>query len=131
MGLNYVPTEPGEGLAKRAGHIRQGRNSGYQALSLALLFGASRVVLLGYDMSMTGKRSHWHGDHKGLNNPRAPQLQSWCAIFATLADAMKAAKHPAHVVNCSRHTAITCFPREALETALVRVARNRKEPSGS
>ncbi len=131
LGLNFVPSEPGEGLAKRAGFIRQGRNSGYQAVGLALLFGAARVVLLGYDMAMHGNRSHWHGDHKGLNNPRAHQLNNWCEIFATLAEAMKARKHPAEIVNCSRATALTCFHREALENGLVRVARTRKKSPGS
>ncbi|HCZ48509.1 MAG TPA: hypothetical protein DCZ11_05850, partial [Gammaproteobacteria bacterium] len=54
------------GLSASPLRIHQGGNSGYQALNLAVLLGAERVILLGYDMH----GGHWHGRHGGrLNNP--------------------------------------------------------------
>jgi hypothetical protein len=40
FGLNFINSEPGGGISTRAGTIRQGGNSGFQAVSLALHFGA-------------------------------------------------------------------------------------------
>lgn len=43
--------------------LRHGTNSGYQAINLAYHFGASRIVLLGYDMKIEGAQTHWHAGH--------------------------------------------------------------------
>jgi hypothetical protein len=44
-------------------------NSGSAALNMALLLGAKRVFLLGFDMKPTGDRWHWH-DCPREPNPR-------------------------------------------------------------
>jgi hypothetical protein len=53
------------------------RNSGFQALNLALQFGAKRIALCGYDFTMH-RGTHWHGRHPaGLNNPTERALEGW------------------------------------------------------
>lgn len=47
------------------GVVQQGRSSGHTAVSLAIALGASRVVLLGYDMRFVEGREHFHGEYKG------------------------------------------------------------------
>jgi hypothetical protein len=42
--------------------IRYGRSSGHMAVSLAVSLGCARIVLLGYDMKVSGDRSHHHDD---------------------------------------------------------------------
>lgn len=93
--------------------IRTGGNSGYQALNLAVLLGASRIILLGYDM----RGSHWHGDHpKRLANPKESDFAAWRARFATtLPDLARAG---VEVLNCSRDTALECFARARLEDVI-------------
>lgn len=90
-------------------------NSGACAISLAIVAGATRVVMLGYDCGLTGGRSHHHGDHPTeLNN--CGSIGRWPIQFARLA--RYAQSRRAVVLNASRETALTCFPRVALEQAL-------------
>jgi hypothetical protein len=90
-------------------------NSGANAVSLAVVLGASRVVLLGYDCQLTGGRSHHHGDHPEpfANCDKLPQ---WPLQFERLGRWASARGIP--VVNASRESALTCFDRVPLELAL-------------
>lgn len=82
-------------------------NSGQRAIQLAAHLSASRIILLGYDCSLANGR-HWHGDHPaGLKNPDAGSVTRWQAEFQRLAESLCSVE----VINCSRHTALTCFPR--------------------
>lgn len=113
--LNHIHGEGGGGLPRNAGSIRLGGNSGFQAVSLALHFGARRVTLLGYDMQIpaTG-RTHWHGDHSHkLGNPMQQRMSAWHRHFADLAGLVKVP-----IVNATRETALKCFPRLELAEAL-------------
>lgn len=88
-------------------------NSGAGAISLAILGGAKRVLLLGYDSQRTYGKVHHHGDHpKGLGNAGA--MHKWPAQFAKLVEENKHIK----IINCSRETALTCFPRGDLNKEL-------------
>lgn len=40
-----------------------GLNSGHAAISLAILMGATRIWLAGFDMGFEGERTHWHAGH--------------------------------------------------------------------
>lgn len=89
------------------------KNSGAGAILAAIHFGAQRVILLGYDCQRTGGKAHWHGDHpKGLGN--AGSINKWPAQFQKLARDLR----NFNIVNCTRETALTCFPRVDLEHAL-------------
>lgn len=92
----------------------KGGNSGAGAMSLAKYFGATRIILLGYDCKYAdcGKR-HWHGDHpRGLGN--AVSMPTWMPQFAQMAKHLKGVE----VVNCSRETAIEFFRRGDLDNEL-------------
>ena len=98
--------------AKPAG-IGEHGNSGAGAISLAALRGASRVILLGYDVQYTGGKRHWHGDHpRSLGN--AGSIAQWPEHFEKVAKLLIGVE----IINCSRETALRCFPRERLEVAL-------------
>lgn len=98
--------------------VAHGGNSGYQAVNLAYHLGAARIVLLGYDMGVGEDGAlHWFGRHPvGLNNPTERALARWALAFNGLAPALAA--EGVEVVNCSRRTALTCFPRAELEEVL-------------
>src|SRR6056297_1835559 len=66
-----------DGLSLDWPMLKTGGNSGYQAINLAVLLGYRRLILLGYDMQLTGGHTHWHGPHRGMNNPRADTLSRW------------------------------------------------------
>jgi len=104
-----------EGLELDPSGLRTGFNSGYQAVNLAYhLAGAARVVLLGFDM-WTGPsgEQNWFGYHP--NHTRSP-YPLFLHAFKGLEGPLAAAG--VRVVNASRFTVLTSFPRVPLEEAL-------------
>lgn len=90
-------------------------NSGAAAISLAAHRGASTIILLGYDCQYTDGKRHWHGDHpRGMGN--AGSIVKWMRGFEELATALE--KAGVRVLNATRETAITCWPRTSLDEAL-------------
>lgn len=114
-GVHWMPSNKQPGLSDAPGVIADGGNSGHQAIGLAHQFGASRVVLLGYDFQRTYGKSHWHGDHpRPLGN--LGDLPKWIARMNQLA--VDARAQGMEIINCTRETALKCFPRAPLEDAL-------------
>jgi len=88
-------------------------NSGAAAISMAHQGNAERVILLGYDCQHTDGKRHHHGDHpKGLGN--AGSVHKWAERF----EEQRRDFAGTEIINCSRETALTCFPRAALEDLL-------------
>lgn len=114
-GLYWLACMKGEGLSREPNTINSGGNSGFQAISLAALFGAAKIVLLGYDMQRTSGKSHWHGDHRG-GLPNGRGFASWAARMAPLAKDLHS--RGIEVYNCTRTTALQCFPTARLEDVL-------------
>lgn len=114
--IDYVAGVNATGLAIGKRHINTGLNSGYQAIGLAYLWGASRVLLLGYDFQRTSGRVHWHPDHprKLGNGGRFP---AWCVEMNALATDAK--RENLEIVNCSRQTALKCFRRSTIQAELL------------
>jgi len=96
--------------------LRTGYNSGYQALNLAVHLGATRIVLLGFDMwtSPTGQ-SNWYTHQTARYHRDSPYpifLQAFTSLVEPLRDA------GIEVINCSRQTILSTFPRQPLEEVL-------------
>ena len=105
--LIRIDSKNGDGLGENCLHY--GGNSGYQAVNLAYLLGAKTIILLGFDMFGT----HYFGDHdKSLNNG-SPYSQ-----FIKAFETIDPEKHGIEIINCSRQTAMECFPRTTLENVL-------------
>jgi len=114
-GLNRIRAWSKPGLSREPDTIHHGANSGYQAVCLAYVWGAARVVLLGFDCQYTGGQRHWFGDHRrGLNN--ATGLGCWPKNFGKMSEDCK--EVGLEVINASRQTALKCFPRMTIEDAL-------------
>ena len=106
-----------EGLETSPHGLRTGRNGGYQAINLAVHFGARRVLLLGYDMkSAPDGRTHWFGDHADW--PTRPGIfgDVFLPHFEGLAHALDAIG--VGVVNCTPGSALDVFPKASLGQAL-------------
>ncbi|KAA5923456.1 MULTISPECIES: hypothetical protein [Pantoea] len=89
-------------------------NSGQRAIQLAAHLGAERIILLGYDCSLANG-THWHGEHPdGLKNPDGESIRRWQSEFQRLASSLPSVS----IINCSRRTSLTCFPRAAPEEVL-------------
>lgn len=104
----------GSGLDADPRRLALGGHSGFQALNLAYHLGARSIVLLGYDMQPAADgRVHFFGNHD--YSKKKPPYE-WIANFASLAEPLQ--RHGIRVVNASRETALTVFPRVSLEEAL-------------
>jgi hypothetical protein len=105
----------GFGLSLDPRALVTGRNSGFQALNLAVLAGAKTIILLGFDGKQGADgRAHWFGEH--------PEPTP-AAAFAIYRQAMSAAENDlevagVRVLNCSPGSAIDTFPKVLLEDAL-------------
>ncbi len=110
------------GLEREPSGLRTGDNSGFQAINLAVHLGARRIVLLGYDVGrLQNGRAHWFGNHPSpLGHTSQEMFVQWRALFATLVQPLD--DLGIAVLNASRHTALECFPKVQLETALSAVA---------
>lgn len=98
------------GLSREQGTVHTGHNSGFAAINLAYLLGATRIILIGYDMMLHGGKRHWFGDHPGRLNA-ASNYQQFMTALATI----KPADYGIEIWNCSRKTALTCFPIHDLD----------------
>ena len=114
-GLAQVAGRVGAGLCLEPWVVHLGMNSGYQAINLAYHLGASRILLVGFDMQRTYGMDHWFGPHKGDLKVRSP-LEEFAKRFGPLAADLRAQK--IDVVNCSIETALTCFPRGEIQAEL-------------
>lgn len=102
------------GLELRPFGLRAGFNSGYQAINLAVHLGASRIVLLGYDMQAPRRGpSHWFGEHP---NQARSSYGTFREAFPTIVEPLQ--QLGVAVLNASRETALECFPRVSLAEAL-------------
>jgi hypothetical protein len=100
----------------RPTHLVSGGNSGYQALHLAVHFGAKRILLLGFDMKDgVNRKRHWFGNHPPKLNSRG-NYAGWIRAFDKLAKCLPLRN--VEVINCTPGSALRCFRRTSLEAAL-------------
>lgn len=106
------------GLSSDPRQLCHGASSGYQAINLAYLFGASRIVLLGYDLALgAGGKTHLHDGYgrytaslaHTLDKVHRPQFESLKAPLAAAG---------VEVVNASPESALLTWPRISIADAL-------------
>jgi hypothetical protein len=96
--------------------IHTGSNGGHAAVNLAYLWGARRILLLGYDMKLgpEGQR-HWHADHPAPCI-QAQHFSNWIHRFESTARDLK--KLGIEVLNCTPGSALPWFPMATIDEAL-------------
>jgi hypothetical protein len=116
-GLNRVRVlDFHEMLTEEAGTIGHGGNSGFQAINLAVQFGAKKIILVGFDMNL-GQGMHWHGKHPSkLNNPNVKNVAHWRRRLDAVAPQIAAVG--VQVLNASPVSALTAYPKMTFEEAL-------------
>ncbi len=114
------------GYDPRPGCVRNGPNSGYQALHVLVQLGVRRVILLGFDCRATPATPesldghHWHGRRVHPTGRRmdygSEQYGYWKDGFAALKEPLEA--RGVDVVNCSPGTALDVWRCGPLENEL-------------
>lgn len=118
--LQYVKLKPqaqiltetkgviGCGLAHGGGH------SGFQAINLAVQFGAKRILLVGFDMTLANGE-HWTND-RGVARADHGRTESWRKAMDLCAPQFKSLG--VEVVNCTMKSALMQYPKSLLEVAI-------------
>ncbi len=105
-------TGPG-GIEHEPTGLKNGRNSGFAAVNLAIHYGAKRILLLGYNMQPIKGVGHFFGEHP--NKQRSPYDQ-FRRRFESLKKPL--AKLGVSVINCTEGSALMAFPKQDLREAL-------------
>lgn len=107
-----------KGLSALPDTINHGSNSGYQAVNIAVLRGAKKIVLLGYDMQgqKTDKdiKMHWFGDHKIKTPPAVCNI--WLDCWPSAKECLDFLE--IKVIQATRETSLDIFPRQSIGAAL-------------
>lgn len=102
------------GLSMKVDTIHWNHNSGAAAINFAILAGAKRILLLGFDMNSQESKTHWHSVYKN-NTPKNSFTRS-LKKFPEIAKAAK--KRGVEILNVSPTSALDCFPRVSLKEVL-------------
>jgi hypothetical protein len=120
--LNLVVGRDGDEFSFDPTFIRYGSNAGFQAINLALLFGCTRIVLVGFDMRHVDGKAHFFGSHPdGLRRTDDSGYRGFVRHFERAAKAL-----PSHVsiVNTTPESALTCFPMMDLDAAFSSISES-------
>jgi hypothetical protein len=121
--LNWIEEKDAQALSADPRYIHHGHGSGYSLLNLVYLLGATRIVLLGYDLryapdydgrarNVGSLPRHYFGEYEA-------ELQHWPSvsvkngIHVQLVDLYKSVARQAavEIINCTPDSAIECFPQ--------------------
>jgi hypothetical protein len=113
-GLRLIASNIGKGFSFDPSFIHEGRNSGFQAINLALLMGGNPIVLVGFDM-----RGHSHF----LQRTNGLKVTKEYGDFAGEFDnAAKLLPPGIEIWNATPKSGIAGFTRVTLEDVLLRFA---------
>lgn len=104
-------------IVHEPGLIGAGGNSGFQALNLAVQFGATRIVGVGFDCNGSGG-AHWYGRNnwtKG-NNPDEANFRRWRLAFDSAAGRLR--DLGVEFINAAPNSSLKAYPKMTIPQAL-------------
>lgn len=108
--LNLIEGRDGEGFSTDPAVIHYGSNSGFQAVNLSIAWGATRIILVGFDMHGT----HFFGKHpRGLRN-----TTNYTNFIRAFQKASRQLPPGVEILNATPGSALRCFPMVSLHDAL-------------
>lgn len=112
--LRVVSGADRPGFSLDPARIHYGNNSGFQAVNLAILFGADPIVLVGFDMRAVAGKRHFFGNHKAPLSDTG-KFPVWIGNFTRAAAMLGGSPR---IINATPGSALTCFPMMPLVEAL-------------
>jgi hypothetical protein len=112
QGVTYLEREHGRGLSLDPGKIRNGLNSGYGALNLAVLKRAREIFLLGFDLTEPKEKAptHWHSGYEWGTRSTVKYWQRWADRFVDISHDLAQHRPDVRVYNANPKSAIRAFP---------------------
>lgn len=98
---------------------KEGNNSGFQAMLLAMALGAKNIYLLGIDMKYIRDKTHWHKGYSGPIGNSSAQRETMGGIFRRwMRNFEKIDYSGVNVINCSMNSGLNLFPKKPAEEVL-------------
>ena len=127
FGLHVVAGAMKTGFSTKPSLLHYGRNSGFQAVNLALLMGGDPVVMIGFDMKdkvipataddpVVRRASHFFGDHPKEIRKRTP----FSRFIEAFDEAARGLAPGTRIYNATPGSALRCFQMVDLATFLAR-----------
>jgi hypothetical protein len=120
-GPQFIEGRWKDGLSTNPEFIHYGHSSGYQVLNLALHYGCSPLILVGYDMTYRdGAPRHYFGDLSDLPGEYPPALRKFSTLDGLRKCYETIAAQPGlpPIYNATPGSALTCFPIKKLKELL-------------
>lgn len=127
-GLKWTAERYAEGLSTDPGVIHHGHGGGYSMVNLAYLMGASRIVLLGYDLRYASDYDgrnrqpgsvprHYFGEYpEALRHWPSARVHNGVHVELVSLYESVARQNLVEIVNCTGpNSALECFPRADIE----------------
>ncbi|GAG26616.1 unnamed protein product, partial [marine sediment metagenome] len=104
------------GFSANQKRLAWNHNTGAMAVNLAVLLGAKKIYLLGFDMKLESKRgdANWFRNEK--DKPNAQSYPRFLSGFEHVKAGVKQAG--VEVVNTNPNSAMECFPKVKLNDVL-------------
>ncbi len=109
--MNMIKRGPQSGLSVKPDSLAWGGNTGAAAINLALLMGATAVLLFGYDCK-AGKANepNWH-ENPLMPVPRDGLYEYFTRGFRAIAEALPTTFPGVPVLNAGPDSDLMCFPK--------------------
>jgi hypothetical protein len=111
--LNFINARHEKGFSTDPGYVHYGspEHSGFQAVNLAAIMGAVKIVLVGFDYAYNGK-AHFFGDHpQNLRQPKSHE-------YAAMAKAFDSVSTNIEILNATPNSGLKKFQFMELSEAL-------------
>ena len=109
--IECLPGNHNHGLGELQLHY--GNNSGYQAVNLAYILGAARILLLGYNLGPVGGSWHFFGHHPKHLREQSP-WDKFIRSFKTIDPKF----YGIEIINCTLDSHLKHFPIRRLDDVI-------------
>jgi len=108
--LSWLWTMPRKGTGLHKDFLGWNSNTGAVAINLAILLGAKRIFLLGFDMHLSkDSKSNWHRNR--LDKPNKSIYAKFLRGFGKLAADLKTKFPDVEVINVTDNSSLDLFPK--------------------
>jgi len=117
-GINYIAGKWEPGLSTDPNYIHYHHGSGPQIVNIALHYGITRMLLVGWDMKY-GEKRHYFGEYPPplLHFPKTGPNGEMTGLIKEM-ETIKPEIYGIEIINCTPGSAMKCFPFGRLEDYL-------------
>lgn len=102
--------------------VHYGHNSGYSAVNLALIMGARRIVLCGFNMGPAEDgRTHFFAEARPRELPDNSPYREFRTAFERAAQDHELVARGIEIMNATPGTHLACFPVMTVEEAIAKL----------